>query len=192
MGGLQALKSRYTSGWFTGVDRVPFEWPCDTNNDGAADVSYHYSVPTAGTLQSGPRWRVIPNTFGRDISGLEMLNVESAPPPCQRDLIQHPVSAAVKTVINLHDWKATDKRSIEGRLPLVWTTGWTTIGETGLMLAAWNGSEALVRRLFEAKADPSTLDGRGMTARDCAESETRTRYCRHWVGPDHGIEHGAD
>jgi len=130
---------------------------------------------------------VIPNTFGQDISRLEMLNVECAPPPCQRDLIQCPVGEPVKTVINLLDWKATDERSIDGWLALVWTTGWTTKRETDLMLAAWNGNEVLVRRLLEAKADRPTS-----TARDWAVRGTRTWYCRDWVEPNHGIEHMAD
>jgi hypothetical protein len=123
------LTDGFTNGWYTTVDREPFEWAYDTDGDGAADVSYRTPVvPAPGVLLSGPRWRLTPPKFGQDIPGLEIPNVECAPPPYQKDLIKYDVGAPVKTVINLLDWNTTDERSINGESPMVWSKGWTTNG----------------------------------------------------------------
>ena len=71
------------------------------------DVSTRAPRPLTGTLLSGPRWRLTPNKIGQDIPGLEVPNVECAPPPYQKDLIKYEVGAPVRTVINLLDWNTT-------------------------------------------------------------------------------------
>ena len=81
------LTAGNTAGWYTTIDREPFEWSYDTNGDGSADVSTRAPRPETGTLLSGPRWLLTPNKIGQDIPGLEVPNVECAPPPYQKDLI---------------------------------------------------------------------------------------------------------
>ncbi len=119
----------FTNGWYTTVDREPFEWSYDTDGNGSADVSFRTPQdPAPGVLLSGPRWRLTPNKFGQDIPGLEIPNVECVPPPYQKDLIKYDVGAPVQTIIDLLDWDADDERSIDGESPLVWSRGWTTNG----------------------------------------------------------------
>ncbi|MCU0811753.1 MAG: hypothetical protein MUE59_12095 [Thiobacillaceae bacterium] len=122
------LEEGFTNGWATTVDREPFEWAYDGDGDGQAEVSFRTPNNAAGTLISGPRWRLTPPKFGQDIPGLEVPNVECAPPPYQKDLIKYEVGAPVKTVINLLDWDSEDERSIDGESPLVWSLGWTSNG----------------------------------------------------------------
>jgi|GEM_PF-4711717 len=143
------------------------EWCHDTNNnDGAAYVSDRF--PPIGKLLSGARWRLNEDVQA-GYPGLEIPNVECAPPPYPRDLIKYPVGEPVITAINLLDWKATDDCSMDGELPLVWTKGLTTEGSTALLLAALNGNEAPLRRTLEPMAALPAKVGRGMTARRRAE-----------------------
>jgi hypothetical protein len=122
------LTEGFTNAWYTTIDREPFEWSYDTNNDGAADVSFRYPNPAAGTQLSGPRWRLTPPKFGQDIPGLEIPNVECAPPPYQKALIKYDVGAPVQTVVDLLDWDGADDRSVNGESPLVWSNGWVKAG----------------------------------------------------------------
>ena len=133
------LREGLTNGWYTTVDREPFEWSYDTNGDGVADESYRTPQdPAPGTLLTGPRWRLTPPKFGQDIPGLEIpgsltdpaleLAYQCSPPPYQKNLIKYDVGAPVTTVIDLLDWSADDERSIDGESPLVWSRGWTSNG----------------------------------------------------------------
>jgi len=123
------LQHGYTNAWYTTVDREPFEWSYDTTGDGVADVSYDTRVlPAPGDLLSGPRWRLKPNKFGQDIPGLEVPNVNCAPPPYQKALIKYEVGEPTVTRLDLLDWDSDDERSIDGESPLVWSKGWTTNG----------------------------------------------------------------
>jgi hypothetical protein len=120
------LLEGFTNGWATTVDREPFEWAYDTNNDGVADGSVRSPdlIPVGATPLSGPRWRLTPNKFGQDVPGLEIPNVECAPPPYQKDLIKYEVGVPTTTVLNLLDWDPLDERSVDGESPLVWSNGW--------------------------------------------------------------------
>jgi hypothetical protein len=122
------LTKGFTNAWYTTVDREPFEWAYDTNNDGVADGSVRSPdlIPVGATPLSGPRWRLTPNKFGQDVPGLEIPNVECAPPPYQKDLIKYEVGVPTTTVLNLLDWSPDDERSIDGESPMVWSRGWTT------------------------------------------------------------------
>jgi hypothetical protein len=120
------LTEGFTAGWYTTVDREPFEWAYDLGTDGVADGSVRSPdlIPVGATPLSGPRWRLTPPKFGQDIPGLEIPNLECAPPPYQKALIKYEVGAPVTTVINLLDWDSADERSVEGESPLVWSKGW--------------------------------------------------------------------
>jgi hypothetical protein len=117
------LTEGFTNAWYTTVDREPFEWSYQTAQ---GPVSFREPQdPAPGPLLSGPRWRLTPPKFGQDIPGLEIPNVECAPPPYQKDVIKYEVGAPVTTVIDLLDWDPSDERSIGGESPLVWSKGWT-------------------------------------------------------------------
>jgi hypothetical protein len=130
------LKDGITNGFATTVDREPFEWSYDSDGDGSADYSVRepYLANPAHTLLSGPRWRLTPGKFGQDIPGLEIPNVECAPPPYQKALIKYEVGATPpplgRTVLNMLDWSDDDVRSVvdpdtaENVSPLAFTSGW--------------------------------------------------------------------
>ena len=131
------LQDGITNGFATTVDREPFEWSYDSNGDGSPDYSVREPVLAnpADTLLSGPRWRLTPPKFGQDIPGLEIPNVECAPPPYQKALIKYTVGEAPppngRVVLNLLDWEAADERSVEDPQnpgtfvsPLAYTAGW--------------------------------------------------------------------
>jgi len=131
------LQEGITNGFATTVDREPFEWAYDSNGDGSADYSVRepYLATPGDTLLSGPRWRLQPPKFGQDIPGLEIPNVECAPPPYQQGLIKYARGEAPpplgRVALNLLDWESVDVRSIEDPLnpgtfvsPLAYTAGW--------------------------------------------------------------------
>ncbi len=131
------LQNGITNGFATTVDREPFEWSYDANGDGSADYSVREPqlANPGDTLLSGPRWRLTPPKFGQDIPGLEIPNVECAPPPYQKALIKYEVGEAPppngRVAINVLDWNSEDVRSIEdpknpGNFvsPLAYTAGW--------------------------------------------------------------------
>ncbi len=121
------LATGKSNAYYTTVDREPFEWSYDSNADGVPDGSVRSPdlIPEGATLLSGPRWRLTPNKFGQDIPGLEIPNVECAPPPYQKDLIKYETGVPIQTVIDLLDWNPADERSVGGESPLVWSQGWT-------------------------------------------------------------------
>jgi hypothetical protein len=82
---------------------------------------------------------------------------------------------------------------MHGELPLIWTKAWTTAGSAALLRVASKGNQAPFRRLLEPMAALPAKVRQEMTAGDGAEkTATRTRYCRYWAGPRHGIELWAD
>lgn len=124
------LQEGLTNGWYTTVDREPFEWAYDGDIDGDG-VTDSFATPQddyPGELLSGPRWRLKPPKFGQDIPGLEVPVENCAPPPYQKAMIKYDVGERVTTVLDLLDWEAEDERSINGESPLVWSHGWITNG----------------------------------------------------------------
>ncbi|MGD8932458.1 MAG: hypothetical protein PVI52_07800, partial [Chromatiales bacterium] len=85
------LQLGLSNGWYTTVDREPFEWSYDSNGDGAADVGSPTPDDTLGTLLSGPRWRLTAQKFGQDVPGLEIPIEECSEPPYQKDNIKYEV-----------------------------------------------------------------------------------------------------
>jgi len=146
------LENGNSNGWYTTVDREPFEWSYDTDGDGAADVSYRAPlnpIPSGTTLLSGPRWRLTPGKFGQDLPALDIPNVNCAPPPYTKDLIKYPVGNAITTRLNMLDWNASDERSVIDPVsgkpvsPLTFSNGWVnptynegTVIQPGVTL--WN------------------------------------------------------
>jgi len=130
------LAGGYSNGWYTTVDREPFEWAYDNNGDGSVDASSRAPDDTLGELISGPRWRLTPGKYGQDLPGLDISNVYCAPPPYQKDLIKYPVGAPTQTVITLLDWNSTDERSVidpDSGLPvspMTFSNGWVDNGVT--------------------------------------------------------------
>jgi hypothetical protein len=152
------LREGFTNAWYTTVDREPFEWSYDTDNDGAADESYRApldpdlgdTLPVGYTQLSGPRWRLTPPKFGQDIPGLEIPKTNCAPPPYQKEMIKYDVgelatetdSGPGPTIIDLLDWSPSDERSIvdpdsssdtygqKVLSPLAYSNGWVGNGTT--------------------------------------------------------------
>lgn len=116
------LREAMTNAWYTTTDREPFEWSYDSNGDGSTDISSGAPLEGAGTLLSGPRWRLLPNKFGQDIPGLEIPKSTSGHPACipvpyTSEFIKYEVGTAAITTINLLDWG-------EGPSPLATSAGW--------------------------------------------------------------------
>jgi hypothetical protein len=124
------LQEGLSNGWYTTVDREPFEWAYDNDGDGDADVSSPVPDDTLGTLVSGPRWRLTSQKFGQDVPGLEIPVIECSEPPYQKDNIKYEVGAPYTTIINVLDWDPEDERSVTdpdtGELvsPLAFSNGW--------------------------------------------------------------------
>jgi len=116
------LQEGLTNGWYTTVDRDPFEWAYDTDGDGNSSPAEAESAPldaTPGsvlppgtTLLSGPRWRLAANKFGQDIPGLEIPIQDCSPPPYQNDNIKYDVGTTTETWLNLLDFAPDDDRGI--------------------------------------------------------------------------------
>jgi hypothetical protein len=124
------LQLGLSNGWYTTVDREPFEWAYDSDGDGGPDASSPVPDDTLGTLISGPRWRLTSQKFGQDVPGLEIPIIECSEPPYQNDNIKYDVGAPYTTVINILDWDSEDERSVldpdTGELvsPLAFSNGW--------------------------------------------------------------------
>ncbi len=118
------LVNGLTNGWYTTVDREPFEWSyrkAGTMTDVFEFVSSPVPDASLGQLWSGPRWRLKPNKFGQDLPGLEIPLRECSPPPYQNDNIKYEVGAPVTTVINLLDWDKSETS------PLASSKGWVDV-----------------------------------------------------------------
>jgi hypothetical protein len=129
------LEQGFSNAWATTVDREPFEWSYDTDGDGAADYSVREpALATGGTLLSGPRWRLTAGKFGQDVPGLDIPNVNCAPPPYQKALIKYtvgdPVPPTGRDVFDMLSWNPADVRSVTDPAtqaqvsPLTFTSGW--------------------------------------------------------------------
>jgi hypothetical protein len=139
------LKSGWTNGYYTTVDREPFEWSYDSNGDGSPDVGYLDPADAlpGDVLISGPRWRLIAQKFGQTVPGLEIPIIECSEPPYQKDNIKYDVGEPITTIINLLDWSPKDERSVtvpvgygfvdEGTKvsPLAFTNGWVDEAANG-------------------------------------------------------------
>ena len=104
------LKSGWTNGYYTTVDREPFEWSYE-DGDGNL-VGSPVPNDALGTFVSGPRWRLTAQKFGQTVPGLEIPIIECSEPPYQKDNIKYDVGADYTTVINLLDWNPKDERSV--------------------------------------------------------------------------------
>jgi hypothetical protein len=131
------LRLGLSNGWYTTVDREPFEWSYDTNGDGSVDESHRAPDPSlADDLLSGPRWRLTPGKYGQDLPGLDVANVYCEPPPYQKAQIKYPVGEPTQTVINLLDWEGVDERSVTDPdsglpvSPMTFSNGWVDNGVT--------------------------------------------------------------
>lgn len=140
------LKGGWTNGWYTTVDREPFEWSFDSaanGLDGSPDYGNADGVPDnpADELISGPRWRMTAQKFGQTVPGLEIPIIECSEPPYQKDNIKYDVGADYTTVINLLDWNPKDERSVVVPAgyadagakvsPLEFTNGWVEEAANG-------------------------------------------------------------
>ena len=122
-----------TNGYYTTINREPFEWSylrkdrpvdvfnfigCDGPAEDAATLCYNYDTNVTDAnpdqpvyankanleLVSGPRWRLKPNKFGQDLPGLELPKRECSKPPFKSDNIKYEVGEFTTTTINLLDW----------------------------------------------------------------------------------------
>lgn len=117
------LTEAFTNGYYTTIERDPFEW--SYRKLGTAANLYDFvgsALPDdgLGTLVSGPRWRLKANKFGQDIPGLEIPKIECSPPPFAKENIKYTVGEPVTTVINLLDWE--DENG-----PLATSKGWVDL-----------------------------------------------------------------
>jgi hypothetical protein len=131
------LQLGLSNGWYTTVDREPFEWAYDEDGDGAADYSSPVPLETEDTLLSGPRWRLTAQKFGQDVPGLEIPVEECSPPPYQKENIKYEVGAPITTVLDMLDWESDDERSVvdpdtgEHVSPLAFSNGWVNAAANG-------------------------------------------------------------
>jgi hypothetical protein len=117
------LTEAFTNGYYTTIERDPFEW--SYRKLGTAANLYDFvgsPLPddSLGTLVSGPRWRLKANKFGQDIPGLEIPKLECSPPPFAKENIKYTVGEPVTTVLNLLDWE--DENG-----PLATSKGWVDL-----------------------------------------------------------------
>ena len=123
------LTGALTNGYYTSVDRDPFEWSYVRTSDvdaGTYDfIGSALPIENPATqgleLVSGPRWRLKSNKFGQDIPGLEIPILECSQPPYGNDNIKYEVGTPVTTVINLLDWEE------ESTSPLASSLGWVDV-----------------------------------------------------------------
>lgn len=126
------LVGGFSNGYYTTIDRDPFEW---SYVDADATDTFDFvgsPVPLSAeelearnlALVSGPRWRLKANKFGQDIPGLEIPAIECSAPPFTNANIRYEVGTRVTTVINLLDWDEE-----EGPSPLATSRGWVEKNE---------------------------------------------------------------
>lgn len=120
------LPGAVTNGYFTTIERDPFEWSYrvpGTDPNVFDFVGSPLPDDTLGELVSGPRWRLKANKFGQDIPGLEIPLVECSPPPFASNNIKYTVGEPVTTEINLLDWDEV----ADGPSPLATSKGWVDL-----------------------------------------------------------------
>lgn len=132
------LSGALTNGYYTTVDRDPFEWSYVRKSEADAGT-YNFigsALPIDNPEQeglelvSGPRWRLKSNKFGQDIPGLEIPVLECSQPPYGNDNIKYEVGTPVTTVINLLDW---EDATIS---PLSSSRGWVDVDANGAVEVA--------------------------------------------------------
>jgi len=118
------LTGAITNGYYTTIERDPFEWSYLVAD--ADDALYDFvgsplpdDTGTLGTLVSGPRWRLKANKFGQDIPGLEIPLIECSAPPFEQSNLKYEVGVPTTVVINLLDWDES-----EGPSPMATSKGW--------------------------------------------------------------------
>ena len=144
------LQRALTNAFYTTINRDPFEWSYDANDDPLVQdfVGSAFPDDSLGTLVSGPRWRLKPNKFGQDLPGLEIPLIECSQPPFQSDNIKYVVGTPVTTVINLLDWDDS-----EGPSPLATSKGWVDVT-----------ANEFVTVVDEVNGTPITSNGLPMTS----------------------------
>lgn len=152
------LFDAYTNGFYTTINRDPFEWSYVSSNAQASGIYNFVGTPfpkTADeqeaeglTLVSGPRWRLKANKFGQDLPGLEIPKIECSAPPFKSDNVKYEVGERVTTVINLLDWDDAEDPS-----PLATSKGWVDVNENDFVTIAGYSEEGV----------PYTTNGLPMT-----------------------------
>ncbi|MEZ5573867.1 MAG: hypothetical protein R3E64_17910 [Halioglobus sp.] len=125
------LTGGFTNGYYTTVNRNPFEWSYVDKDATSvfeyigADAPLSAEAMAAQNLKlvSGPRWRLKANKFGQDVPGLEIPKIECSPPPYTKENIRYEVGTEVTTIINLLDWDTANN----GPSPLSSTKGWVDV-----------------------------------------------------------------
>ena len=141
------LTGAFTNGWYTTIDRDPFEWSYDMNPDptiqdfeGTWLEDDGTLAAAGGVLVSGPRWRLKPNKYGQDLPGLEIAidaplgggtdGADCYAPPFAKELIKYPVGEATITEINLLDWETATTS------PLKYSRGWMDVTQNNFVTVA--------------------------------------------------------
>jgi len=100
------LRHGFTNGWFTTIDRNPFEKAGDE-------------------IGQGPRWRLKPNKFGQDLPSLEIPLIECSPVPFSHHNIMYEVGERTLTVLNLLDFEDFNENGDPtDDSPLLTSQGW--------------------------------------------------------------------
>ncbi len=138
-----------TNGWYTSIDRDPFEWSyrVDTGDPNMFEfVGSALSDETLGELVSGPRWRLRANKYGQDIPGLEIIKdppadspLECLPPPPSKDDIKYEVGTPTTTEIDLLDFDDVNGDGIANDSPLMTSQGWIDVNGNGVNIPAVPG-----------------------------------------------------
>jgi hypothetical protein len=133
------LLDGFTNGWYTTVDREPFEWWYKDLNNGekyysftSSDEAAQFSIDNPGAdlqLVSGPRWRLLAPKYGQDLPGVDVgIDLSEDPgaapgcyePPYDKSKLKYSRGDIVTTTINLLDWNTVE----DGPSPLGTTAGW--------------------------------------------------------------------
>lgn len=134
------LTGAFTNGFYTTIDRDPFEWSyrdTTTTEDVYNFIGSALSDDTLGELISGPRWRLKANKYGQDIPGLEVIRdateadeFDCVPPPPAKEDIKYTVGERVVTEINLLDFEDVNgDGDITNDSPLLTSKGWIDASE---------------------------------------------------------------
>lgn len=157
------LEGAFTNGFYTTVNRNPFEWSyvdkdaTDVFEFVGADAPLDFETLVSENLKlvSGPRWRLKANKFGQDIPGLEIPKIECSLPPYGHDNILYEVGEEVITIINLLDWD----EDVDGPSPLSTSKGWVDVAANNFVTVA--GTQSRVEEGQDPV--PFTTNGLPMT-----------------------------